>query len=98
MQWSIKIMSDIKFTKGEWRVSDDFDIYCGAVLVSYVVEGSEDDAHLIAAAPDMYAEIENDIVFFKYLLIDAITDGERNAIQSKINSKNTLLAKARGEQ
>lgn len=82
-------MSETKFTKGKWSVSDDFDIYCGNVYVSYVVQGSKHDAHLIASAPDMYTLLDTLSTDLQVLF------GDRSLpITTDINN---LLAKARGE-
>ena len=57
--------SETKFTKGEWRVerfvnNKGFEIAFnddGEVVADYVYE--ESDAHLIAAAPEMYEMLES---------------------------------------
>lgn len=64
----------------------------------YIENINKHDAHLIAAAPLMYREIEEDIDFLECLIIDAETSGEKRSLQHKQNLKIGLLAKARGEQ
>ena len=97
-------MSDTKFTKGEWLArASESPFSHGFIYIDgggFDVSDSPDcvaNAHLIASAPDMYKEIENDIAYFECLLIDAETLGEERAVQHKIDSKNELLKKARGE-
>lgn len=85
-------MNEAKFTKGEWRVErfvDDkgFDVTFsddGEVIADYVYD--EFDAHLIAAAPEMYDYLLHMIEH------DVIND---SSIEREVKS---LLAKARGEK
>lgn len=84
-------MSEAKFTKGDWKVNSlvngrGFDISfnddgeCIAEIIHI-----ESDAHLIAAAPEMYAMLD--------MLVD--NDGINDcSIDREVES---LLAKARGE-
>ena len=82
--------AETKFTKGEWRVErfvngKGFEIAFnddGEVVADYVY--SEHDAHLIAAAPDMYKMLES-IVISMECFHGVDTD-----------SMYELLAKARG--
>lgn len=56
------------------------------------------NAHLIAAGPEMYKEIEGDIKNLKSLLMGIDPSSlESAAIEKKISRKKKLLAKARGE-
>jgi hypothetical protein len=55
------------------------------------------DLDLIAAAPEMYWEIERDIESLSCRIMDAETSGEADSIQCDIDRKSKLLAKARGE-
>jgi len=56
------------------------------------------NAHLIAAAPAMYGEIQRDIRWLRILKSTfAPSSTEYRAIQSRIEDKIQLLAKARGE-
>ena len=83
--------AETKFTKGEWRVErfvngKGFEIAFnddGEVVADYVY--SEHDAHLIAAAPDMYKMLES-IAISMECFHGVDTD-----------SIYELLAKARGE-
>ena len=81
-------MSEAKFTKGEWKVNSlvngrAFDISfnddgeCIAEIIHI-----ESDAHLIAAAPEMYR------------MLDAIATLRMLPTEEKLSD---LLAKARGE-
>lgn len=55
------------------------------------------NAHLIAAAPDMYKEVEREISTLECLLVDATTHGEADRLQNDIIRKVKILKKARGE-
>lgn len=64
----------------------------------YIENNNSHDAHLIATAPDMYKEIENDLKNLKFRLEnDALTECERWDIPNEIKEKEKLLSKARGE-
>lgn len=82
-------MSEVKFTKGEWQWEHDNETACTIGVFTFNgVEicrlQSEDDAHLIAAAPAMYEALEHIL--------------ENQALGSPLAlSINNLLAKARGE-
>lgn len=91
-------MSEAKFTKGEWEivigdeVSDStLRVFSGAVCVSYHGHYCQEaiaNAHLIAAAPEMYEMLEEFRDF-------AVRQGWQHVL---IDGANKLLAKARGEQ
>ena len=91
-------MSEAKFTKGKWRVEHfvnekGFEIAYnddGEVIADYVYE--ESDAHLIAAAPEMYNLI-NDLRHA--ISMGGLGGGINNA--EVLKSIDELLAKARGE-
>ena len=86
-------MSEVKFTKGEWKVerfvnNKGFEISFnddGEVVADYVYK--EADAHLIAAAPEMYN------------LLEMLTNhnNSRKDIIHLLGEADSLLAKARGE-
>ena len=88
-------MSEAKFTNGEWRVerfvnNKGFEISFnddGEVVADYVY--TEPDAHLIAAAPEMYKLLET-----LYELADNESIDIGGALMWDIRE---LLAKARGE-
>ncbi|QDP61753.1 MAG: hypothetical protein Unbinned4466contig1000_65 [Prokaryotic dsDNA virus sp.] len=97
-------MSEVKFTKGEWKVerfvnNKGFEISFnddGEVVADYVYE--EADAHLIASAPDMYQVIEDfRRTFLNLLEFDLVPINHEKTVQEKIIVCNKLLAKARGE-
>jgi len=87
-------VSDTKFTKGPWEVDNGARIYCDDLTGSIVAEAcgfefvsrcKEEEianAHLIAAAPEMYAMLDD--------LRQYVGDESREEIEE-------LLAKARGE-
>ncbi len=59
---------------------------------------SEANANLIAAAPDMYADIEHDIEWLERLARSFVVGSyELRSIRNRIDNKRLLLAKARGE-
>lgn len=89
-------MSEAKFTKGPWismvRNDDDammsfYGVGIGKAFVSVSTCGNNSvhDAHLIAAAPEMYA------------FINKLTIGLANDFPSLRDSAIEILAKARGE-
>ena len=56
------------------------------------------NAHLMATAPDMYAEIQSDIEELEDKLLDVSkVSGDYDFIVGRIKHKESLLAKARGE-
>ena len=94
-------MSETKFTKGEWQVSGDgLNVNSGGCRVARAYSGSNiayvqparANAHLIAAAPEMYAIIAN-IVKYSKLNDSSVNEYTHNSILSF----EKLLAKARGE-
>lgn len=69
------------------------------ITPSLTDEEKKANAHLIAAAPDMYKEIEQDILWLERLSKDYVIGSyELRSIQLRIKSKRILLAKARGEE
>ena len=86
-------MSEVKFTKGEWKVerfvnNKGFEISFnddGEVVADYVYE--EADAHLIAAAPEMYNLLER---------LTSHNNCKKDIIHL-LGEADSLLAKARGE-
>jgi len=94
-------MSEAKFTKGEWTVNDEgglieINSMSGTVGTVWgfdpdhtgcnISEESHCNAHLIAAAPDMYAMLEK--------LSGQLTDINAHRAADEVEM---LLAKARGE-
>lgn len=87
-------MSEPRFTKGEWiaRVNNLSGVHCALVYLSdkggFDISGAPDciaNAHLIAAAPEMY-------VMLNFLVLsDNILE------QSAVEDVSSLLEKARGE-
>lgn len=90
-------MSEAKFTKGKWSSCGVFEYYPSSAVSE---DEQKENAHLIAAAPEMYREIESEIEFLKGLMEISLTGSTKNVtdvLGEKINSKQALLAKARGE-
>ena len=87
-------MSEEKFTKGEWVVEDSRAIVCDGFKVAYACSGSNipfiskvsANAHLIAAAPEMYELLQS-------IAVTEMMNGD-DAFSEQINE---LLSKARGE-
>lgn len=112
-------MSETKFTKGEWfAIVDDeccFIDNCEKGLIADLEESdapcdeAEANAHLIAAAPDMYAQLES-VIGELFMLIDEVNDQRASRINSQTETEpdyhdmetlhniQILLAKARGEK
>lgn len=103
-------MSEVKFTKGPWVVDNGACVYCddatGSIVAEcqdflYVYKGGKEEsanAHLIAAAPDMYEEIAHDIKLLKREAQNYVLGSyELLAVNARIDKKQKLLAKARGE-
>ena len=92
-----------KFTEGPWVVSGSY-IKCekGHIAQSKAIFLNNKqliaNAHLIAAAPDMYKEIEQDILWLQRLSEDYVIGSyELRSCILRIKTKKSLLAKARGE-
>ena len=100
-------MSEAKFTKGEWIASRECSIEQSdyeVIVTDYNEEGFqliahgalEHDAHLIAAAPEMYAML----VEFEEFTSKMHYQGRSLTVKESIRLNkmtNKLLAKARGE-
>jgi len=62
-------MADLNYTKGEWRIEhypdsqikihSGFESICGLTYDGKVADEVEANAHLIAAAPDMYEALKD---------------------------------------
>ncbi|MFT5708003.1 MAG: hypothetical protein ACI9ES_002305 [Oceanospirillaceae bacterium] len=96
---------ETKFTKGPWTASNVgyyTMVFSGGVLISEISSGNS-NAHLIAAAPDMYTMLQAHIAAWDNLYpsdvndVEEINIGEFEAIHGFINKTKLLLAKARGE-
>lgn len=97
-------MSEAKFTKGGWSICidcwadghvsiDGFEHSAIAVVVSEMDDGSKKEelsanAHLIAAAPEMYEAMQE--------FVDRVECGEVRSVKTYSKFK-AILAKARGE-
>ncbi len=89
-------MSEAKFTQGEWSV------YYGLVVINRVHYEFRNthDAHLIAAAPEMYMALKqtNEELAFMIERYNRRVKDPANFIDAETCHKNqVLLAKARGE-
>ena len=89
-------MSEAKFTKGEWKVVNGKTYSCVRVTDSVVCDirtvncaFNEHDAHLIAAAPEMYEMLSK---IHDYLEVSGPTGFNLSL------DINDLLKKARGEK
>ncbi len=96
------------FTKGEWKVYGDWGINTGDSTECHATFENYGDAHLIAAAPDMYAMIK-ELAHELNLAIDECneyraksitppTESEPDYIDKQtVHEAQVLLAKARGQ-
>ena len=90
-------MSNEKFTQGEWRVEEGY--YDNAYEVAFGNDGyliaeyvyTKEDAHLIAAAPDLYRALE------KIAKQHRKHYGLDGAWDSVLSNAEKALTKARGE-
>ena len=100
-------MSEEKFTQGEWVVEDSRAIVCDGFKVAYACSGSNipfiskvsANAHLIAAAPEMYKMLDS-IFNIEHERGGSLgVDGSFHYRVSEDVFKKVgfLLAKARGE-
>jgi len=99
-------MSETKFTPGPWilenrlNICDEYDCFLEPIYLHIHDRISDADAHLIAAAPDMYEELEcaRDVFRF-YQSHHEFKGGTEKAIRNKkiADRIDRLLAKARGE-
>lgn len=98
-------MSEAKFTRGNWViVSDENSIEIAELEKDWHIcnmngrcDNSIHDANLISASPDLYAEIERDLIEqlkTQELIKGKLVDERLNA---SIVRKQNLLAKARGK-
>lgn len=99
-----------KFTPGEWRAwadrgeiwmvsqGDGRDIYFGCMSP----DKDEADAHLVAAAPNLYARAESAVAMLRHTHDRLSTAPEYATLRASINNEvrelNAALSKARGEQ
>ena len=107
-------MSEARFTGGEWIVYDGDLRYCkGKVCIIepddmptviadlndyFGKDAREANAHLIAASPAMYKEIEGEIEWLERLSKKYVIGSyELQGVLSRIQRKRELLAKARGQ-
>jgi len=99
----------IGHSEDEWKALS-IDVKCEHGLVEIAsISGIEVDcreecvestanANLIAAAPEMYAEIESEIEFLRELRSEAHTPYMAQLFDERMAGKEKLLAKARGEK
>jgi hypothetical protein len=87
-----------KFTKGPWHADKDFKAIYNAQC-NYICDwplNNEHDKHLIAAAPEMYAELLADVARITKIL-ETFTGLKNEPLNNELSRKIKLLAKARGE-
>ena len=97
-----------KFTKGEWSAQPTGELSFNVCVLSKgvsvysnvkAVNDAKFDAALIAAAPEMYADIKQEVDWLKQMQsIYVVGSDNANVFASRIESKESLLAKARGEK
>lgn len=106
-------MSEAKFTKGEWKVTKIQDRLfrigsgCSEIAKTIRWNGSEShkyndeveaNAYIMAAAPEMYEEIERDLdSLYNFVKTLAEYSNDWLFYINEIKRKEYLLAKARGE-
>ena len=94
-------MADLNYTKGEWRIEhypdsqikihSGFESICGLTYDGKVADEVEANAHLIAAAPDMYEALERLVDYLNYL-------GVPEDCEDQYEEANKALAKAEGKE
>lgn len=95
-----------RFTKGPWRYEDGNGLIVsatnGVVICDTIPTGDneyEANAALIAAAPEMYDEIKRDIQWLKRVRDSFVIGSDMfRSCSLRIETKEKLLAKARGEK
>lgn len=100
-----------KFTKGDWIAfyphevlseglmsieSDVGKLICKAEVYKSNISEATANAHLIAAAPEMYAELLADVARITKIL-ETFTGLKNEPLNNELSRKIKLLAKARGE-
>lgn len=100
-------MSEAKHTPGPWRlvIADNLiEAQSGGRLVDLCIPRSlcvteserEANARLIAAAPEMLAELKLVRGYFDAIRLQTAAIGEYTAVNAKIERLDTLIAKATG--
>lgn len=83
-------MKGTGYTKGEWTAEDYGSVFSGEELIcDTFITGNKHDAHLIAAAPKMYAMLEECAIMLR--------DGTQEHAEECTKQVEKLLAEARGE-
>ena len=104
-------MSDTKFTRGPWAVDNDLNVYAGApndgsrvsiakthVIWAMGMGSVAANAHLIAAAPDMFAALEEVAQILAQCTFETIlVRGQYLDRKEVVASARAALAKARGQ-
>lgn len=103
-------MSDTKWTDGPWLVKDQFVVSVGSGFLhtqhtgnlGALVEEREANAHLIAAAPELYSELEKSnklLAEAMDFIMSAGRDGLilANKINEQYPNNSIALRKARGK-
>ena len=94
--------SKAKFTKGPWRIHSRSEVKFGSqglISVSNTFNNVEEyyNTALIASSPDLYAEIENDIIHLTNRIISSKCAEKIKRLEVERDRKCDLLAKAQGE-
>jgi len=99
--------NEAKFTAGPWEVTTEISMNDRTVckltentLITsncYVSEDLKADAHLIAAAPEMYTELEGAVEILEELHNDMGCFTAHAFDDADLDSLKSILAKARGD-
>ena len=94
------------YTKGDWKVEDDWNILSGKRLVANcggyagnyesVVEENKANAQLIAAAPNLYKALQESTSVLLATLVLMKTEEGKESIKEQMNQYSQALAKVYG--
>lgn len=98
-------MAEPKWTPGPWRIEERLLVYAGTKWVASAkmydsettMEEAQANAHLIAAAPDLYRELENLVELAEAAMRAANRDGGEYDIEAELADARAALRKARGD-
>lgn len=97
---------DAKFTKGEWKAITQFQLEVNGGHITTQMSGDrfasvserEANAHLIAAAPDMYKSLERQRKGLINLIgLNLIQESHIESVRHEISLIDNELSRARGE-
>lgn len=103
-------MSKTKFTPGPWKIVEDrvpssLEVYGGTIAICECwrranAETEMANAHLIAAAPDMFEELKSAAEIFAFYAAHHLAKGDKVKYETNISHAeriSKILVKARGE-